>query len=106
MGSKGDGSLNNPYWSTWIFEAWNDPKAYELVKRYTRRPPEELYHTAIDPFEINNLASDPNFAEIKKRLSHELDAWMKAQGDPGIEQDTRAAIQAAKKGKHLYGPKR
>ncbi len=106
MGSKGDGSLNNPYWSTWIFEAWNDPRAYELVKRYTRRPPEELYHTAIDPFEINNLASDPNFAEIKKRLSHELDAWMKAQGDPGIEQDTRAAIQAAKKGKHLYGPKR
>ena len=104
MGSKGDGALNNPYWSTWIFESWNNTQAYDLVKRYTRRPAEELYHTSQDPFEMKNLTDDPRYAEIKTALSRELDVWMKSQGDPGAEQDTHAAIQAAKKGKHLFGP--
>jgi N-sulfoglucosamine sulfohydrolase len=33
-----------------------------------------------------------------------LDGWMKAQGDPGLAQDTDEAIQAARKGNHLYFP--
>ena len=56
MGTRGDGRLNNPYWSTWVFESWNDERTYNLVKRYTRRPAEQLYHTAKDPYELENLA--------------------------------------------------
>ena len=69
-----------------------------------RRPHEELYHTNVDPYELNNLISDPNYLEIKESLSKQLDLWMESQGDPGILQDTDEALSAARKGKHMYGP--
>jgi N-sulfoglucosamine sulfohydrolase len=103
MGWSGNGELNNPYWATWIRDAWNDPKIYNLVKRYMHRPAEQLYNTADDPYEMKNQAGEPAFAEIKARLSAELDRWMKEQGDPGAAQDTHEAIQAACEGKHMYG---
>jgi uncharacterized sulfatase len=49
---SGDGSLNNPYWATWVREAWANPHTYKLVKRYVHRPPEQFYHTAEDPYEL------------------------------------------------------
>ena len=104
MGMKGDAVLNNPYWSTWVREAWINPHTYQLVKRYMSRPPEELYNSVTDPYELNNLI---NVGEHKARirlLSIELDRWMKEQGDPGIAVDTHKSIEAARKGKHLYGP--
>ncbi|MBN2272561.1 MAG: sulfatase [Sedimentisphaerales bacterium] len=104
MGWSGDGKLNNPYWATWVSEAWDNPHTYKLVKRYTRRPAEQLYHTAEDPYEMINLADDAAAADIKARLSGELDRWMREQGDPGAPQDTHEAIEAARRGKHLYGP--
>ncbi len=103
MGVQGDGALNNPYWATWVGQAWNDKATYNLVKRYTYRPAEQLYCTAEDPFELRNLASDPAYAERKEMLSSELDRWMVAQGDPGQPQDTVEAFNAAKRGRHLYG---
>ena len=104
MGTKGTGDLNNPYWGTWVWDAWESERTYNLVKRYTNRPAEELYHTAEDRFEMNNLAESAEHSAIKNRLSTELDRWMKEQGDPGIPQDTKRAHQAAKRGEHLYGP--
>ena len=104
MGWSGSGRLNNPYWATWVRDAWANPHTYDLVKRYTRRPAEQLYRTAEDPHEMTNLADDPAAADIKARLSAELDRWMKDQGDPGAPQDTHEAIEAARRGKHLYGP--
>ena len=104
MGVQGDGALNNPYWATWVGEAWNNPHTYQLVKRYVQRPGEQLYDTANDPYELTNVADDPAYAKLKARLRGELDRWMKAQGDPGAAQDTHMAIQAARQGKHLYYP--
>lgn len=104
MGWSGDGKLNNPYWATWVREAWSDPHTYDLVKRYTRRPAEQLYHTAEDPYELTNLAEDPASSRIKASLSAELNRWMAQQGDPGAPQDSHKAIEAARRGKHLYGP--
>lgn len=105
MGIKGEGKLNNPYWATWVYEAFSNPHTYNLVKRYTSRPPEELYHTAQDPYEQTNLISDPKYARLLQRMNKELDSWMAQQGDPGIEQDTNEALQAARQGKHLFYPK-
>jgi len=105
MGIQGDGALNNPYWATWIGTAWDTPDTYRLVKRYLLRPAEELYHTAADPYEMNNLAADPDHADIKARLSAELDRWLAQQGDPGVPQDTHEAHQAAQRGAHRYAPK-
>jgi uncharacterized sulfatase len=104
MGLLGGGALTNPYWPTWVAQAWDHPRTYRLVKRYMQRPAEELYHTADDPFELNNRADDPEQAERKARLSAELDRWMKSQGDPGAAMDTHEAIGAARQGRHLYVP--
>lgn len=104
MGWSGRGELNNPYWATWVRDAWASRPTYNLVKRYMHRPPEQLYNTAKDPYEMNNLADDPAVSDIKNRLSTELDRWMKEQGDPGAPQDTNKAIEAARRGKHIYGP--
>ena len=103
MGWSGQGELNNPYWATWIRDAWNDAKTYNLAKRYMLRPAEQLYHTSKDPYELNNIADDPGASDIKARLSAELDRWMKEQGDPGAPLDTHEAIQASRRGEHLYG---
>ena len=102
MGLKGNAVLNNPYWSTWVRDSWNKPKIYSLVKRYQLRPPEALYHTASDPYEMNNLADDPDHQARKEALSKELLRWMKEQGDPGIKLDTMKAHSAAREGKHLF----
>ena len=85
------------------FSKKNNPNTYNLTKRYMHRPAEQLYNTAEDPYELKNLVNDPVFSDIKSSLSAELDRWMKEQGDPGIRQDTHEALQAARRGKHLYG---
>ncbi len=103
MGWTGTGRLNNPYWTTWVRQAWREPHIYDMVKRYMHRPPEQLYNTLEDPYELKNLADDPALSEVKARLSAELDRWMRSQGDPGVPQDTHEAHQAARRGKHMYG---
>jgi N-sulfoglucosamine sulfohydrolase len=105
MGTEGDGGLNNPYWGTWLFTAPEQPRTMRLVKRYQIRPAEELYHTAADPYEMNNLIADPQHAAVRARLRAELDRWMTAQGDPGAALDTREALQAARRGEHKFYPK-
>lgn len=101
----GGGRLNNPYWATWVgADPLKNPKAYARVKRYMSRPAEQLYATSKDPYEMTNLADVALLASTKERLSNALDAWMKDQSDPGAPVDTAEALQASRKGKHLYGP--
>lgn len=104
MGHQGGGKLNNPYWNTWVWASASDENAYALVERYQSRPPEALYHTRVDPHELVNLVGDSNCSAIKEQLSAELDRWLAEQGDPGIPQDSNEALQAARKGNHLYRP--
>ncbi len=40
-----------------------------------KRPDYELYDLHADPHEINNLASDPDFADVKAKLAMKLAAW-------------------------------
>jgi len=40
------------------------------------KPPEELYDTQADPWEVNNLAGDPMHREVLERLRGELRRWM------------------------------
>jgi N-sulfoglucosamine sulfohydrolase len=53
-------------------------------------PAEELFDLQTDPEEKNNLAESPECAEIKKQLSNEVDQWMKAMNDNGIESEEEA----------------
>jgi uncharacterized sulfatase len=104
MGFGGGAKLTNAYWPSWIFSSGEKEAHYGLVRRYMLRPAEELYHTAEDPYEMRNLAGDAAHAEVKARLSAELERWMVAQGDPGVAQDSRESHQAAKEGRHRFVP--
>jgi N-sulfoglucosamine sulfohydrolase len=106
MGSTGNNELNNPYWGTWVFNSPDHPKMYGLIKRYMIRPPEELYHTANDPYELNNLIADSQCAEVKMRLGGELDRWLASQGDPGATVDSYEALDDAKRGVFKFSPPR
>lgn len=106
MGLLGGSAAHNAYWPSWMATAADNPQTYHLVQRYMRRPAEELYDTANDPAELTNLADLPEYADVKKQLSGELDRWMASQNDPGIPVDTKEAHAAAKRGQHSFPPTR
>lgn len=100
----GGGRLNNPYWAEWLGDdPMKKPNSYQNIKRYMRRPKEQLYHTIEDPYERENLAQDSGYAEIKSKLSAALEEWLKSEKDPGAPVDTIDALQASRKGEHLHG---
>ena len=76
--------------------ATGDEKAQKLVRAYQIRPAIELYKIEEDPLEMNNLASNPEYAKIVKRLSVKLDEWMESQGDEGIATEMRAKERQGK----------
>ncbi len=44
-------------------------------------PKEELYDLNNDPFELNNLAEDQDYANVLKRMRNVLEEFMKSTGD-------------------------
>ena len=79
--SRSSGPSGLIYWKSWLSAAEHDPAAAALVKRYSERPAEELYDLRADPFELHNLAADPEQSARLATLRAELDAWIKQQGD-------------------------
>ncbi|MDP6633952.1 MAG: sulfatase [Phycisphaerae bacterium] len=76
------------WWAATTEAAKNgDKRAKMLMDKFHNRPAEELYRVDEDPYEMNNLAADPKYADVKKRLRAELDRWMKTQNDPGAAMD-------------------
>ncbi len=71
-----------------------DRFAARLFDRFHHRPAEELYRVDSDPWELNNLAADPEFAEAKRRLREELELWMDEQEDTGAAMDDPKAYAA------------
>lgn len=58
-------------------------KIYDFFKlACERRPPDELYDLSKDPKQQIDVANNPEYAETRKKLSAELEAWMKATNDP------------------------
>jgi arylsulfatase A-like enzyme len=70
------------YWDSWLDSAVSDLRAREIVHAYQVRPAAELYQTANDPWERDNLAEDPHHGERLDRLSGALDGWMAETKDP------------------------
>ncbi len=55
-------------------ELWFDP-----VKK-----PEELYDLQTDPFELNNLTEDPDYANVLKEMRDAMDSWLGEFDDTGL----------------------
>lgn len=54
-----------------------------------KKPEFELYDIIKDPYELNNLASDPKYGDIKDKMLEELYAWRKSINDKGVSQEFR-----------------
>lgn len=76
--------MRSDWWKSWQRKADNgNHHARQMVLRFQERPTEELYDSLNDPWNLNNLANQPEFQDQKKQLSAILDAWMNDQGDLG-----------------------
>ena len=79
------GIHKRPIVKSWQEDGKANPELAMRVEFLFKRPAEELYDLQSDPYEIQNLAEDPDYASIKSRLREQLDAWMTQQGDKGLE---------------------
>jgi N-sulfoglucosamine sulfohydrolase len=80
----------NAYWQEWLAAVRTDPRASFLVERYRHRPPVELYDLENNPWEMDNRASNTRLAAVRDVLERRLDAWMRQQGDTGLEIERKA----------------
>jgi len=69
------------YWDSWERRGKEDPLAAAILRRYHWRPQEELYDTALDPYEVHNLIDDPRYGTIGRELKARLTEWREQQGD-------------------------
>ncbi|MGH9340958.1 MAG: sulfatase family protein [Acidobacteriota bacterium] len=51
---------------------------------FGKRPAEELYRISEDPDCVDNLANDPQLAEVKEKLREEMEALLRADQDPRV----------------------
>jgi uncharacterized sulfatase len=49
---------------------------------FGKRPEEELFDLARDPATVNNVADDPQYADVKTRLRKAVEDWMRKTADP------------------------
>ncbi len=54
----------------------------------TPLPPEELYDVANDPYEVNNLAYNEEFQEVRKKMETLLTEWLMEIDDKGLKPDS------------------
>lgn len=54
-----------------------------------KRPAEELYVVKDDPYQMNNVADDPRYAQVKQQLAQRLRQWMQDSGDQGVAAPAR-----------------
>ena len=74
-------------WTSWLETIKTDEHARWLMDKYRNRPKLEFYDLEKDPWELNNLASQPRYAKRIRAMQNELELWMKEQGDRGAEMD-------------------
>ena len=84
MMAKGDNR-----WQSWVASARTDIHAKWLVDRFVKRPAIEFYDHETDPWELNNLAFNPDYQERIATMQKELYRWMDEQGDQGALMDIK-----------------
>lgn len=75
---------------------------YEMS--FGKRPMEELYVVQSDSANIKNVASDPKYAEIKRKLRERMEELLRAEGDPRMlgHADFFDTIEYTGPKKHTY----
>lgn len=71
-----------PMWESWFRKAETDPVIAARLRAIQYRPSEELYDIRTDPYELKNIAEEPDQRELLS-LRRKVRAWMEQQGDTG-----------------------
>lgn len=75
------GKPNSSYFATWEAAAKNVRAAQIAVDTYHMRPAEELYKLDDDPYETNNLVSDPRYRKVLAELRADVERLMQETND-------------------------
>jgi arylsulfatase A-like enzyme len=83
-------------WMQKLRELDRQGKLNAAQKRVTvrTRPAEELYDLSADPFEVNNLAADKNYAVKLEAFRNILADWEKETGDQGITAESEESYDS------------
>jgi uncharacterized sulfatase len=63
--------------------AESDPQVQPLLQRIRCYPEVQLFDLEQDPWEMNNIANNPEYCTKVKELKAAVSNWMKEQGDEG-----------------------
>ncbi len=72
-------------YKSWLEKAATDPETEKAVQRYRKQPEFQLFDLETDPWEMNNLAANPEYAPKLQELKASISDWMAQQGDSGPE---------------------
>jgi len=79
------GDIDDSPSKTYMMEHRDDPQVRPLFAlAFEKRPAEELYDLRKDPHQLRNVASDPSYADARRKLEASLLAEFKATGDPRV----------------------
>lgn len=71
-----------PTWQNVYDEGMDASFGVRTIEEYIHRPEFELYNMREDPYESNNLASDPAYNEVLRDYMRELEAFQRESSDP------------------------
>jgi hypothetical protein len=70
----------------WMIQNRNStPVAPLWPAAFEKRPAEELYDLRKDPAQMKNVSGQAEYADARRKLASELEAWRKSMADPAIE---------------------
>ncbi len=79
------GDIDDSPTKTYMMEHRDDAQVKPLFDlAFEKRPAEELYDLRSDPHQLQNVASDPAYADTRKKLESSLLAELRATGDPRV----------------------
>ena len=84
-------------WSTWLEKAQTDPTAQAKIDRVVKHPEFELYNTKNDPWELKNLADNPEYTKKLWEMHAQLKAEMEKLNDAFSTVDPKDAKRAKKR---------
>ncbi|MCK4920013.1 MAG: sulfatase-like hydrolase/transferase [Bacteroidales bacterium] len=68
---------------SWLEQDHPDEHTQNMVQRYKYHPEYQLFDLDKDPYEMNNLANDPQYASKVDELKSAITDWMTQQEDDG-----------------------
>ena len=68
-------------YATWLDKAKSDSATADLIRIIEQHPAEELYDTQADPYELHNLAADPEHQRVLKVMREKLHVWRDSVDD-------------------------